>query len=111
MPEAIVRQAANQLNISDIRCLEIYRRSESRLDHTAEIKRHYGYRDFTHEPEHFRFIRWLYTRSWLSSERPSVLFDVATSRLVARKVLLPGVTITSSKSRSSHGSSPSLRSA
>ena len=57
------------------------------------FRQHYGYRDFTDQPEHFRVVRWLYTRVWLSAERPTVLFDLTTARLVEQKILLPGVTI------------------
>ena len=74
-------------------CFARYDRPQTHWDHTAEIKQTYGYRDFHDPTEVFRLLRWLYTRAWLSSERPSVLFDHTTARLVERKVLLPGVTV------------------
>ena len=37
-------------------------------------------------------MRWLYQRATQSAESPSLLFDLATARLVQRKILLPGVT-------------------
>ena len=73
-------------------CLAQYRTRDTHWDHATQIQRAYGYRDFHDPREAFRLVRWLYTRAWLSAERPSVLFDFATARLVERKVLLPGVT-------------------
>lgn len=93
VPPAAVRYLADQLGIDDPSCLDRYLdRSATHREHTAEIRRRYSYRDFSEQPEHFRLVRWLYTRAWLSSERPSVLFDMATARLVENKVLLPGAT-------------------
>jgi hypothetical protein len=94
VPGTVVAYTARQLGIADPGCLERYGgASETHWDHAAEIKRGYGYRNFGEPPEYFRLIRWLYTRAWLSAERPSFLFDLATARLVERKILLPGVTV------------------
>ena len=83
---------AAQLDVSATTDLTPYRLGDTRWDHAAEIRQRFGYRDFADQPEHFRLVQWLYTRAWLSAERPSVLFDLATARLVERKILLPGVT-------------------
>lgn len=92
VPPGVVRHVAKQLGINATIDLERYRTSQTHWDHANEIKRHYGYRDFHDPTEYWRLVRWLYSRAWLSPERPSVLFDLATARMVERKVLLPGVT-------------------
>ena len=38
-------------------------------------------------PGPFGSTRWLFLRAWLSEERPSLLFDLATAWLIERKVL------------------------
>jgi Domain of unknown function (DUF4158) len=93
VPPAAIAYLAGQLAIADPTCLERYLdRPATHREHTADIRRRYGYRDFSEQPEHFRLVRWLHARAWLSNERPSILFDLATAWLVERKVLLPGVT-------------------
>jgi len=94
VPSNAVAYVAAQLSIRDVACLADYAaRPTTAREHAAEIRRIYSYRDFTDPAESFRLLRWLYTRAWLSSEQPSVLFDLATARLVERQVLLPGVSI------------------
>ncbi|MDQ1317174.1 MAG: hypothetical protein QG588_825, partial [Candidatus Poribacteria bacterium] len=93
VPDIVVDYLSKQLDIADKTCLTLYNSGQVRWDHTSEIKDFYGYHDFSDPKEYFSLVRWLYTRSWISDERPSILFDLATARLVDRKVLLPGVTV------------------
>jgi TnpA family transposase len=94
VPSGVVKHLAVQLSIADSSCLKRYmNRSASHREHAGEIQHHLGYRDFNDQPEHFRLLRWLYTRAWLSAERPTLLFDLTTARLIQHKILLPGVTV------------------
>ena len=93
VPEGAVRYVARQLPITDWSILPKYTvRHTTRHEHAREIKQFYGYRDFNDPAMHFQLLRWLYTRIWLSDESPSMLFDLATTWLIERKILLPGAT-------------------
>lgn len=93
VPPVVVNYLCAQLGMTDSACLAHYNQGRARYAHVREIQQHYGYREFNDPLERFRLTRWLYVRAWLTAERASLLFDLATARLVARKVLLPGVTI------------------
>jgi TnpA family transposase len=94
VPSNVVAYVAAQLGIHDVACLAEYgARSNTAWEHAAEIRRVYGYREFSDPGVSFPLVRWLYTRAWLSEEQPSVLFDLATAWLVERQVLLPGVSV------------------
>ncbi len=93
VPHGVILTLASQLNIADPTVLASYREGLMRHDHVHEIMQEYGYQDFSSQPEHFRFLRWLYTRAWWSEERLTVLFDLAMAHLVDRKMLLPGVSV------------------
>lgn len=73
--------------------LQTYNTSETFWDHQSDINVTYGYHSFHDVLPSYRFLRWLYTRTWVSSERPSILFDLSTAWLIEHKVLLPGVTV------------------
>lgn len=68
VPEVVVNYLISQLGINETNCLEKYRKSETKWEHTVLIKQHYGYREFHSQPEHWKLVRWLYQRSTLSAE-------------------------------------------
>lgn len=93
VPDSVIRYTASEIGITDIPSLTGYAASETRWDHADVIRRHYGYRHFTSRGHLLGFLRWLYTRAWLNGERPGVLFEMATIRLIKAKVLLPGISV------------------
>lgn len=93
VPANVQAFVARQLSIKDAGVLVDYaQRDTTKREHTALIRRHYGYREFSDSPWAFRLSRLLYTRTWISNERPGLMFDFATAWLIQHKVLLPGVT-------------------
>jgi hypothetical protein len=72
VPSIVVKHLAEQWEIPDANCLGQYReRLATHHTHAREIRERHSYRDFAEEPEHWRLVRWLYTRAWLSAERPT----------------------------------------
>ena len=92
IPSGVRHFTARQLGISDITVLAEYgQRENTRREHAALIRQHYQYREFAW-PWTFRLTRLLYTRSWISNERPGLLFDLATGWLMQHRIILPGAT-------------------
>ena len=90
-PPAVIAAMARQLGEVPP-CLEAYRDGRQRWRHTAAIRAQYGFRDLEQDPAAgFRLTRWLYVLCWTGDDRPGLLFDRATTWLLAHKVLLPGV--------------------
>ena len=90
IPPLVLRDVAKQLYIDDTTCVDLYRDSDQRWQHAAEIRLRYGYTDITEYQIGFRLTRWLYDLCWTGTDRPTVLFERATTWLMAHKVLLPG---------------------
>ena len=87
VPAGVIADLARQLGIAHPACLAQYREGRTRWQHAAEIRSHYGYREFTDPAAGFRLVRWLYALCWTGSDRPGALFDRAVAWLVANKVL------------------------
>jgi Domain of unknown function (DUF4158) len=93
VPAVVVTHLARQLGVRDTSSVPRYlERRDTRWEHAEEIRRQYGYHDFSEQPWHFRLVRWLYSRAWLTNESPMVLFEHAIAWMLQQKVLLPGVT-------------------
>ena len=92
VPASVQNFVSRQLDVTDLSVLEHYaKRETTKREHTALIRKQYGYREFNDVPWSFRLSRVLYSRAWISNERPSVMFDFATAWLLQNKVLLPGI--------------------
>ena len=93
VPDGIIDFVARQINITKVDGLIRYiERKQTRHAHRLEIQQEYSYHDFNDTPWRFRLSRMLYARAWTGTERPRLLFDVATHWLIGNKVLLPGAT-------------------
>lgn len=91
VPAVVVGYVAEQLGLEPA-ALAGYGTAEARWDHQEQIRDGYGYTKFEFD-QWFTLARWMYQRAWIGSERPTLLFDLATKRLVDKKVVLPGVTV------------------
>jgi len=94
VPQLVVDHVARQLGVPASGFSSYGQREQTQSTHVVEIQRRYGYRPFG-AAERDELAAWLFTRACSSTEGPSVLFDLATARLVEQRILLPGASIVS----------------
>jgi TnpA family transposase len=92
VPAAVLHTLSKQLCMDVGEGRSTYSTGEQRWLHATEIRAAYGYVEITEPRAAFRLTRWLYALCWTGTDRPSVLFERATTWLVMHKVLLPGCT-------------------
>jgi TnpA family transposase len=93
VPPVVARTLARELAVDPDQLASYARRGQTHREHAGEIQRVYGYRDFSDRGAQAELMVWLHARAWTTAERPSVLFDLATARLIEAKVLLPGASV------------------
>lgn len=93
VPSSVLQTLRRQLGLSGADALVDYARGAQRWVHAEQIRSEQGYRAFNNRQAGFALARWLYTQCWTGTDRPSALFDRATSWLLAHKVLLPGASV------------------
>ena len=93
VPTAVMQTLSRQLVIGANDGLAEYAQAKQHFEHAEQIRERYGYREFNEPSAGFRLTRWLYAQCWTGTERPSVLFDRATTWMLAQRVLLPGASV------------------
>lgn len=95
VPLPVLHTLSRQLQLVAVHAdvMAVYRTGEQRWQHAQEIRTRYGYVDIGEPLVGWRLSRWLYALCWTGTDRPSVLFERATTWLVTHKVLLPGISI------------------
>jgi TnpA family transposase len=89
LPVGAIRSVAAQLGITDLSSLTRYaERIQTEQEHALEIRRRFGYLDWSDPGGGFALMRMLYACEWVTAERPSVLFDLAITWLLDQKVVL-----------------------
>ncbi|PSU44554.1 Tn3 family transposase [Photobacterium frigidiphilum] len=91
VPINVLNFIAQQVDTGTDNLEQYMSRKVTRYSHSTEIQSFYGYHEFNNAHWRFRLTRLLYSRAWISNERPSLMFDFATAWLIHHKVLLPGV--------------------
>jgi hypothetical protein len=82
VPPSVLHTLTRQLGIEALGDMLAYSAGEQRWEHAAEIRARYGYVEITERQVGFRLGRWLYALCWTGTDRPSVLFERATTWLV-----------------------------
>ena len=90
VPLPVLQTLAGQLYIESLDDIESYGSGEQRWQHAQEIRARYGYVEINEPQVGWRLTRWLYALCWTGTDRPSELFERATTWLMTHKVLLPG---------------------
>jgi hypothetical protein len=91
VPGVVLEFVAEQLEVEDPSQVKRYaERRETPFDHQRDIRRVYGWKDFTDVDG--EFAAWVAARSWTSGDGPKAIFTDGVGWLRERKVLLPGVT-------------------
>jgi TnpA family transposase len=90
VPGAAVAYVAAQLGVDPGLLKGYVARQSTQWEHTRLISQAYGYRDFTDPQVQAELTGWLHARTRTTTDRTSVLVDLAAARLLEAKVLLPG---------------------